>query len=412
MSLLKRLRKNLIYKTIGEIISRTLAFVYYVVLARMLGVEMFGIYSFTFSFSAVFMIFLDFGMNTVLVRDISANPELKQKYVSNIFSLKIIIFIIYISILILNYPKNIVVLVLLMGIILVGTAFLEFFNSIFSSVEKMEYEAVIKIVNKILLVVCSFLVLRFGYKLKGVVLSNILVYLMSCLLCIPFIIKIVEKIGFDLDLLFIKKILLVSLSIGITTTIIIIYSKIDVILLSFLKQPESEIGLYGAIVKLYEVSQGIPLLIVGASLPIFSDLYKNSKNKFRKFFKNIIMITFATSIIVLAIFLFFPELIIRIVYGKNFLSAVLPLKIIMASVIFMFVNYVFMSFLIVVKKQKLNVLFIVITLFVNIFCNMFLIQKIGYVGASVSKLISEFILFCGLTYFVIIYFIKDKLYYE
>lgn len=410
----QRLKRNLAYKTTGEMVNRFLAFLYYVLLTRMLEIELFGIYSFAYSFTAVFMVFVDFGLNTVLVRDVAANKELKEKYTNNILSLKLILSLITLVLIcvvsmLLGYSGNIILIIFLMGIVNAQTAIQDFFIALFSAVEKMQYEAIVRIVNKTLTVIVSYLVLKSGYKLLGVANALIIVYLLSILLGFVFVFKIVPKLKFVFDAVFFRQLLKVSVVVGLSMVINVVYLRFDVVLLSFFHRSNIEIAWYNAVIKLYEVGQAVPLLITGASLPILANLYQSARENLKFFLQKVIVISIIVSLfIVVGVFLF-SDIIIKVIYGEKFLGAVPSLKITMSSCIFMFVNYLLLNFLIVVDRQKLSAIFMLVCFIFNIVFNLLLIPFNGYIGSSVARLCSEFLLFLCFLIYMRKYFKDNKL---
>lgn len=411
MKLFKRVGRNLIYKSIGEFFSRSGAFIFYIVIARTLGAELFGKYSFAFAYASIFMIFLDFGLNTVLIRDIATHPSWIGKYIGNMFTLKIILSLVVIllinfTIYLLNYPMETKLIVNLMGIVVIFTAFLEYFFSVLSGLEKMNLEMIVKMINKLLIVIFTIFAISMGFKLIGVIISVICAYGLSVFLSAYFIHRKIEKIKFMYDWIFIKSVARSALLVGITGVIIIVYTKVDIVLLSFFKRPDIEIGWYTAGIKLLETFQCIPALLIGAVLPIFSSLYKESEENLKNFFKKIILITVVLGSFVTLVGLVFSKIIIKIIYGEMFMNTLHSLKIIIFSIVFIFTNSIFMSFLTAIRRERFNIITICICLLCSILLNLIFIPKLGYIGASISKVASEFSLFISNLYFVIKYYKK------
>ena len=86
---IKRISKNIIALTTGEIISKIFLFLLMVYAARILGVSSFGKLSFALSFSMLTVVLSDLGINTYLIREIARKKELVNKYFANAFVSKI-----------------------------------------------------------------------------------------------------------------------------------------------------------------------------------------------------------------------------------------------------------------------------------------------------------------------------------
>ena len=68
MNTARRITSNFLSLATSEIISKILQLVIFVYLARVLGKEDFGIFSFGIAFSLLIVIISDFGLSTLLIR--------------------------------------------------------------------------------------------------------------------------------------------------------------------------------------------------------------------------------------------------------------------------------------------------------------------------------------------------------
>ena len=71
MNTARRITFNFLSLTSGEIISKILQIFIFIYLARALGKDDFGIFSFGISFAFIIVIIANFGLSTLLVREIS-----------------------------------------------------------------------------------------------------------------------------------------------------------------------------------------------------------------------------------------------------------------------------------------------------------------------------------------------------
>jgi len=95
VSLIKRIGRNIIFKFIGEIVSRIFTFVFFIFLARILGDKDFGLYSYLQSLCMVFLIILDPGINTIFIRNVAREKEKVVLYLNNLLGLKLLLFLFY-----------------------------------------------------------------------------------------------------------------------------------------------------------------------------------------------------------------------------------------------------------------------------------------------------------------------------
>ena len=91
MNTARRITFNFLSLTSAEVISKILQLIIFVYLARTLGKDDFGIFSFGIAFALLIIIIANFGLSTILVREISRNKKLASKYISNALVSKIVL---------------------------------------------------------------------------------------------------------------------------------------------------------------------------------------------------------------------------------------------------------------------------------------------------------------------------------
>ena len=142
MNTVKRIAKNTLLLFIAQAIGILLSIVLVIFLARFLFSEGYGRYSFVFSFIAIFAIFIDFGFNTLLTREIARNKNKLREYFNNAVSIRLILsalilFLIILTINLMNYSSDVKIAVYIIGISTIIGAFSALFNSVFRAFEKM-----------------------------------------------------------------------------------------------------------------------------------------------------------------------------------------------------------------------------------------------------------------------------------
>jgi O-antigen/teichoic acid export membrane protein len=138
----------------------------------------------------------------------------------------------------------------------------------------MEIGAAIKVINKLLISVLGALALFLGSGLIGLLNWMNIGSAISAFFGFYIIKKSVSDIKIKLDWMFIKKTLHSALPIALTMVFATIYFKIDIVMLSLFHVSNSEIGYYSAAVKLIEILNVIPSIIVMGLFPILANLYE------------------------------------------------------------------------------------------------------------------------------------------
>ncbi|MFQ5685581.1 MAG: flippase [Candidatus Scalindua sp.] len=395
--LIKRARRNIFYKILSES-TRILPALLFIYTARKLGDEDFGKLSFAYSFTGICFIAADFGLTTLLIRNVSRQKDLTREYVGNILTLKIVLSLICISaiglfVFFTDYPADVTTILVIFGGVMFFKALIDFFCAVLNAHERMDIEALLKGTNNILLLLSGIVVLAIGFGLFGVTNVFLIVYLIGSIIGFYIVYVSIAEIRPHFNLRFWKYILRESLPLALTVIFTVIYFKIDVVMLSLIRGDNSEIGWYSAAMRLVELVVVLPALIVSALFPIVSSLYKESidslKNIFRTSFRYLLAIALPIALGTLLL----SERLIFTIYGKEYFKTVPALKILAISLIFIFVNYILMNILVAVDRQKTNAIIAGTCVFVNIALNLCLIPQYGYLGAGTATVITEIVLF-------------------
>jgi len=410
VGLISRARRNISYKILAEA-TKVLPALLFIYVARKLGGEDFGKLSFVFTFTGMCIIIADFGLNRLLIRNVSRQKELTEEYVANIYVLKIVLsFMCVIAmglfVFLAGYTGEMITLVMIFGGTMFFRSLLDVSCAIFDAHEQMEKEAVLKGINHILLFISGAVVLALGFGLFE--LSNIflVVYLISSIIGCYLVYQCIANVRLRFNPRFWYNILRESLPIALTVTFGVIYVKIDIVMLSLIRGDNVEIGWYSAAVRIIELMHVIPAIIASAIFPIFSILHKDSMDSLGEVYKTFFKYLLVIALPIVAGTLLLSDRIIDLVYGEEYIKAVPALRILVCSLFFIFVNYIQLNILVAADRQKINAIVTGICLFVNIFLNICLIPYYGYLGAGYATVITEIALFAMCWYYATKYVCK------
>jgi len=405
MNTVKRIAKNTLLLFIAQAIGILLSIVLVIFLARFLFSEGYGRYSFVFSFIAIFAIFIDFGFNTLLTREIARNKNKLREYFNNAVSIRLILsalilFLIILTINLMNYSSDVKIAVYIIGISTIIGAFSALFNSVFRAFEKMEYEALTGIIEKVVIFSLSIFLLFLGYGLVAMCLVFLFGSIVNFFICLYIYKKKFVRIAFKFEKnnkiwsFLIKNGLPFALA-GIFT---IFYLKIDTIMLSVMKG-DSVVGWYNAAQNITSSLSFIAGVFLASIFPIISGFFVTSKESLKKVyylsFKYLFIITLPISV---GIFLL-SERIIILLFTSKYLPSIGALKILAWLQIFAFLGWLLGTFLNSMNKQKLFTYAVGIGALINIILNLMLIPSLSLYGAAIATLITQIAVFSVLFYF-------------
>lgn len=408
MSTIKSLIKNGISLASAEIITKALAFIMTIYIARYLQEVEFGKYSFAFAFTFFFAVISDMGLSTLTIRDLARNKENAGKYFVNISLLKFILSILalislFILINQLEYPSDTVLAVYLAGSYEVINSYNQFCRSIFRAFEKMEYETLVRVIEKIILFILIIWIITHNYGLIEIVYAFLITSIIILLLSLLLIFKKFIKPKYELDLNFTKNIAKDAFPFALTIIFVAIYFKIDTVMLSIIKGDEV-VGWYNAS---YNIIDGLsPLIagsVAGATLPLMSKYYtlQNKKKELENIYIQSFQIVFIIGLFISIVTTTFADKIIELFYGKGYSNSAIALQILIWAFFIICMSTVSSSFLSAINKQRIVVIGTCIGALSNLVLNLLLIPQYSYIGAAFATVTTEFFGFTIYFYYTI-----------
>jgi len=395
-----KIASNLFSLTSAEVAKRLLGFFTFVYLGRILDPSGFGIIGFAAAFVSYFGLFVDFGFSTYGSREIAKDRRMVSKYVNNILSIKILLAIFSSLILILYVlfsEKSAVTkyVVLIMALNLFANAIA--LNWVFQAVEKMQYIAVRQILAGLISLIG---VIVFVHSKSDIVLAAAILSfsaLIGNIWFIPNYQKLYERIKLEFSFEFWKKLFRESFPLAFASIMIGIYYNLDMVMLGYMKT-ESEVGIYNAAYKIFLLGIVPIQLVFSAFFPVLSRVGLNKSEEFITTIKNYAKFTIGSGIVAGMVLLSFPERIILIVFGENYLASAIPLSILAMNAIVISVNVFLGNPMMAWGKQKEYSMAITLGAVTNVILNFILIPKYSYIGAAFATLLSEVAVFIGLFY--------------
>jgi len=130
--------QNTFFLTSAYVFQKIFAFVYFTLLARWLGPEDIGKYTFAIAFAGIASVFIDLGLTNVLIREVAKFKEKAKEYLANILGLKLLFSLVVFLVLVLliniwDYPEIVKMLVYVIGINFVFDSFVLSFFGLFRS---------------------------------------------------------------------------------------------------------------------------------------------------------------------------------------------------------------------------------------------------------------------------------------
>lgn len=399
MNPIKRIAGNTIWIFSADIFNKIVLIIISIYLARYLGPEQLGIYSFASSYGLFFTLIADLGLNTLIIRDIAKNKKNCERILNNTLGIKIItstiayILLILISDYLTDYSGINKLIIYLLGAYLLLSNIGISIRNVFIAYEFMKYDALITILERTIILIAGLYILVCG---KGLVYLAI-IFIISALISLSYSTIIVYKnfahIKIAFDLRFQKELIKSSYSFALMGLFGLINMKIAIMMLAILKN-NADIGYYNSAYQIVEGFTFIPMLLMTAIFPTLSLQRKIEENK--RYIIISLMALFSIVIPLIAVLIYYSETIILLIYGQMYLVTTTTFNILMVCLLFIFLNKPLCYALFARNKQKIVLIIQIAASILNVGLNMYFIRQYSYLGAAITALICEGFIFASL----------------
>jgi O-antigen/teichoic acid export membrane protein len=384
-----------------NLLEKVVFFVFFLILARELDKTHYGRIATVFAFTNILNSFFDLGFSFYFQREAEAG-DLKQKLESAI-AFRLLLMVIFIVAMFIYLYSDLSIDPVIIGIIGLLT-YLSGFNLILNSVfyGKKKYKKSFmgflfsRIIFAILIIIFYLLKVQ-HYMILGALLVSVIIHL-------GILYKYLSEEKLNLQLRFdysvLKKILYSSVPIGIGLIFVLIYDRIDVLIIERFLSFEA-VAVYSIAYSLYKV----PTIISGVILtPVFTDLSKSYSlnNKIEP--HEILLVSLILLIISVVAILFvniFGETIILFFYSSKYSFSIPYLKYLVFALPGLFFNNLTGVISNSIRKEKIPMISNGFGALIHVTINVVLIRFYGLWGAVAATIISEYFVF-GLQFILLL----------
>jgi len=399
----RRIAKNIVVIMGGGTFRAVLMPLFTVLVARKLGTEGFGAYSFALSLAYILLIVGEMGLPKLVVRELAADRDQVARFVGDLTVLRLATGvasagIIYAIIAFTSRSSDTRLPLFLIGLsYVVFTGLRRFFDAVFQAFEVMKYQALSDLVDILLTFgVGSVLLLR-GYGLVGISYALMVGAVVSMGVDFMILTRKLAQPVFTLDLAFWKKMVAGAIPFGVIGLVTFVFGYTNTVLVSAFKG-DYQAGLFSSAYRIIWAMAVVPATCMTAVFPYLSRMGRESAHRNREVIRRVIKYLACVSLPFCGMLGLFAPQVIRSVYGDSYLSARSALWVLAAIPLFSFTYIPLIDLLNAHYKQRLSVLAILACAGLNVTLCLALAPWLGFMGAAVSTLVSESFML-GLTLF-------------
>jgi len=384
--------RNSFWLGFGEFIGKASMFFVTVIVVRYLGPKEYGQLNLANSLTATAGILVNFGLSTILTRDLSGNLEAASRYLSNIFTLKLLLGLAYLLILVSMsgfYGDGIwTTILLLYGVFFLLQDFTALLAAFFVAEERMEKIFILDIVHNAGAILAALLVIRFGLGLGELVVGYVLAGGLGTMMAYFILVKGKARVFPSFETGFLGNILKQSLPLFGSIALSTVYMNADTLMIGkFLG--EEAVGYYQAAYKIFFVFQSVNLICT-AVFPRLA-MYTKAGNDHAVRLLNWSALGFAALVLMPAALLIalLAEPIVLWVYGSRMIPSAIALQWLVWAGAANFLK-VYAGNLVIARNQQRYLFYAAAgALMLNVVLNLYLIPRFSFPGAAAALVASE-----------------------
>jgi O-antigen/teichoic acid export membrane protein len=397
MNKISNIAKNTSYFTLALILQKILSFTYFTILARNYIPEELGKYYTALSFTTIFSIFIDMGLANVLTREIAKVKDKSRQYLNAIIILKIPLACLSLIATIVvannfNYSEITKNLIYLSSICMVLDSFTLIFFSVIRGHHNLKFESIASVIFQLITITFGLIILKLNFglvwQMGALVIASIFNFLFSAYL-IKF--KWCLSLCPVYDKEIIKKIVLIVIPFAIYGILQRLFTYLDTVFLSLLAG-DKYVGLYQIAFKIINALQFLPMAFSASLYPALASYWSSDRLQLSITFERAMNYLIIISLPISAGIIILADKII-LLFSHNYIEGLLPLKINMIALVFIFLTFAAGSLLNSCDRQKDNTIIMAIGLLISIILNILLIPAYKAVGASITVVIVNLIIF-------------------
>ncbi|MCB0509680.1 MAG: polysaccharide biosynthesis C-terminal domain-containing protein [Bacteroidetes bacterium] len=397
MQIIRSIFQNTFFSIVANLLNRISNTLLFIFIIQKISVGDAGIYDLGISYFFISSRLALLGLGHLLIRDVAAERERADKYISSFLLARILLATLAIAISIsfiflTSYDPTTKLIVTIMLIGVFPENINELCLGIYVAYEEVHFNSISVVTNAAIKLGLGLVLVYQGYGLiaiAGIILTGHLCAMVINLLIIHR--RYVTEWKYP-DISFLKEQLPIALPFIIISTFYILDNRLDKVLLSFLSNEEA-IGLYAAATT---VILGISLVSDAyrdAVLPIMSRYRYHDISKLHSLYSHSYKLLLVIGIaFVIEIFLTGDD-ILYLLYQKDLPTAVLALQVMSFSIVFTFINALSTRLLLVYDKHRLTARFMLVTAVINIIVVIILIPQIGVLGAAIGTTLAAVLRF-------------------
>jgi len=399
----KRIAKNSLAPILLNLFNRGIDFAFAFIMLRMLGPANAGVYYYAVVIFGWFDILTNFGLNTLLMREVARNRDDASRYLFNTTVLRLGLAVIAVPLLIIflvirqtmvhpELEAQAIAAILLLYVGLLPGSFSTGLTALFYAFEKAEYPAVITTVSTIVKVMVGLATLLLGWGVVGLAGGAILTNLVTLGVLAWLSRSLITGFFQPLDRDLIRHMMKLSWPLMLNHLLATVFFKIDVVLMEAING-KVVVGQYSSAYKWLDALNIIPAFLTMALLPIMARQAHEDRPGLKRNYILAVKLLVMVALPLAVVTTFIAQPLIHVLGGAEYLPAGgIALQLMIWSIPIGWINSVTNYVIVALDRQRTLTIAFILGVAFNLVANLIFLPSYSYRAAAIITIFSEGVL--------------------
>ena len=395
-----RVARNSVTPLTAQIIARFVDFGFAIFMLRWLGPVEYGGYAFAVVLIGYFAIVTDYGLGTLITRDVSADRTLADSYFRRTVAARLLLCAAVTPPLLavalaynawFGLQTEAVIAVMLFMASLVPGAIAGAVSSLLSAYQRMEYQAGMTIVTTVLRALLGLIVLVAGFGVIGLGAVSVVASLFNAGLFWLLVRRAGLAPAFRLELGGLRSLLTEATPLMLNSLLSSIFFRVDILVLQAMRGAEA-VAFYSTGYKFIDGMLLISSFFTLAFFPVMAQYARENPQLLMRTYQQALKGLLLLGLPIATVTTFVAEPLIVTFFGPEFQPAVRPLQVLIWFLPLSYVNGLTQYVLIALNQQRYLTRAFVAAVGFNLAGNIAIVPVMGMEGAALMTILSEVVL--------------------
>ena len=394
-----RILPNTVYRAAADVGSKLISVAFFVVMARMLGDDAFGAFTFGLSFAALVTVLAGFGQDAILTREVARDRRRVNDYFANTIAIKLVLALPVVAVAALGLSLvhmasttrvvAILITVAVLAELLATTCF-----AVFQAFERLGFLPVVIIAQRLFTSAVGIAAMAAGAGIEAVAAIYLGGSLLALVISAWLLFRRVVRPRLAIDTARWWPLMRVALPVGVALVFQTTLFRVDASILQIF-EPERVVGHYGAAYRLFESPLFIGWAVASAVYPVLSRL--TEIQDLRTVAERSLKLAIASTVPIALGAAILAGPVVKLLYGSDFDSSAGVLALLAPTIVLFSFCHVAGVLMLARNRQRWLVWIYGTMALENVAANFATIPFYGMTAAAVNTTVTEVLLFVGMS---------------